>query len=53
MALEADVAYFSARLEMVGDPATYYQCAQVKVYRVLADALKETLWRVRGREEKS
>ncbi len=53
IALEADIAYFSARLELVGHPVTYYQLAQVKVYRVLSHALEETLWRLRGREEKA
>lgn len=52
IALEADVAYFSARLEMVGNPETCYQVAQLKVYRVLADALAENLQRLRGNEGK-
>jgi hypothetical protein len=30
------VAYFSARMELVGSPETHYQAAQLKVYRVLA-----------------
>jgi len=52
IALEADVAYFNARLELVGSPETYYQQAQLKVYAVLAQALQETLNRLRGHEEK-
>jgi len=52
MALEADIAYFSARLELVGPPETYYQLAQVKAYGVLANALEETLKCIRRREEK-
>jgi hypothetical protein len=50
IALEADIAYFNARLELVGPPATYYQLAQVKVYRALAQALEGTLARLRGGE---
>ncbi len=52
IALEADIAYFSARLELVGPPATYYQLAQVKVYGVMANALEETLKCIRRGEEK-
>ena len=52
-ALEADVAYFSARLELVGSPQTYYQQAQLRVYRILVDALEDTLNRLRGEGEKS
>ena len=47
IALEADLAYFSARVELVGTPETYYQSAQLKVYRVLATSLEETLLRLR------
>ena len=53
IALEADIAYFSARLELVGHPATYHQLAQVKVYRMLSQALQETLLRLRGNEDRS
>ena len=49
VALEADVAYFSARLELVGNPETRYQVAQLKVYQVLADALAENLQRLSGK----
>lgn len=51
-ALEADVAYFSARLELIGHPETSYQAAQCKVYQALEQALKETLQRLRGSESK-
>lgn len=47
IALEADVAYFSARMELVGSPETHYQAAQLKVYRALAKSLEETLQRLR------
>ena len=53
IALEADIAYFGARMEMVGEPQTCYQAAQLKVYRALEDALVETLTRLRGSEAKS
>ncbi len=53
IALEADVAYFNARLELVGSPETYYQQAQVRVYGVLAKTLEETLKCLKGREEQS
>jgi hypothetical protein len=47
IALEADLAYFGARIELVGVPKTQYQEAQLKVYRVLATSLEETLLRLR------
>jgi hypothetical protein len=47
IALEADLAYFGARMELVGTPKTCYQEAQLKVYRVLARSLEETLLRLR------
>lgn len=53
IALEADIAYFSARLELVGPPTTYYQLAQIKVYRSLAKSLGDTLVCLRGREGRS
>ena len=52
IALEADIAYFCARLELVGTPANYYQFAQVKVYGVLANALEENLRCIKRREIK-
>ena len=47
IALEADLAYFGARLELVGNPATLYQQAQLKVYQALAESLEDTLQRLR------
>ena len=48
ISLEADVAYFGARLEMVGKPETSYQMAQLKVFQSLEKSLGETLNRLRG-----
>jgi hypothetical protein len=53
IALEADVAYFNARLELVGNPTTTYQRAQVKVYRLLVKAMEEMLGRLRRNDKKS
>jgi hypothetical protein len=50
--LEADLAYFGARLELVGQPETQYQVAQLKVYRALEAALEENLKRLRKKESK-
>jgi len=48
ISLEADVAYFGARLEMVGKPETSYQLAQLKVFQSLEKSMEETLKRLRG-----
>lgn len=37
--LEADMAYFDARLSLTGTPRTLYQLAQVKTYHALQQAL--------------
>ena len=43
-ALEADVAYFDARLALLsGKPSSYYQEAQVRAYQELGRALSDTL----------
>ena len=47
------MAYFSARLELVGDPQSRYQSAQLKVYQALAAALAENLRRLQGIEGKA
>ncbi|MGD9170418.1 MAG: fumarate hydratase [Candidatus Thiodiazotropha sp.] len=52
ISLEADLAYFGARLELVGQPETQYQVAQLKVYRALEAALEENLKRLRKKESK-
>ncbi|MCF6280873.1 MAG: hypothetical protein L3J28_01490 [Candidatus Polarisedimenticolaceae bacterium] len=46
--LEADIAYFEARVEMVGKPETFHQQAQLKAYQALERAMRETLARLRG-----
>ncbi|MCU7816608.1 MAG: fumarate hydratase [Candidatus Thiodiazotropha sp. (ex Rostrolucina anterorostrata)] len=50
ISLEADLAYFGARLELVGEPQTSYQLAQLKVYKALEVALHENLKRLRKKE---
>lgn len=50
ISLEADVAYFGARLELVGEPHTRYQAAQLKVYRALEAALGDNLKRLRKKD---
>ncbi len=45
-ALEADLAYFAARLELIGTPATPHQRAQMKAYRTLEEALQNILERL-------
>ncbi|MBU0498500.1 MAG: hypothetical protein KJ558_14205 [Gammaproteobacteria bacterium] len=42
--IEADVAYFDARITMIGnDPETPYQKAQIKTYRILEKLLQDSL----------
>ncbi|MEW8211235.1 MAG: hypothetical protein AB2767_05240 [Candidatus Thiodiazotropha taylori] len=53
ISLEADLAYFGARLELVGEPETLYQAAQLKVYKALETALCENLKRLRKTESKT
>lgn len=44
--MEADVAYFDARITMIGnDPETPYQKAQLKTYRILEKLLQDSLER--------
>ncbi len=50
--LEADVAYFDARLSLLGRPATVYQKAQEVVYRMLEGMLIQRLIKRRGDELK-
>jgi hypothetical protein len=50
ISLEADVAYFGARLELVGEPRTRYQAAQLKVYKALEEALGENLKRLKKKD---
>jgi hypothetical protein len=53
ISLEADLAYFGARLELVGEPETHYQAAQLKVYKAIEAALEENLKRLRKNESRS
>ncbi|MEW8508590.1 MAG: fumarate hydratase [Candidatus Thiodiazotropha sp.] len=53
ISLEADLAYFGARLELVGEPETSYQAAQLKVYKALEAALEENLKRLRKSESRA
>ena len=46
--LEADVAYFDARLSLLGRPTTCYQKAQEVVYRMLEGILIQNLIKKRG-----
>jgi len=42
--LEADVAYFDARIALLGGkPGSYYQEAQIRAYQELGRVLSETL----------
>jgi hypothetical protein len=50
--LEADIAYFEARVELVGKPETFHQEAQLKTYQALESAMRETLARLRGERAK-
>ena len=46
--LEADIAYFDARLAMLKEkPASYYQEAQIRAYKELESVLGEQLRRLR------
>lgn len=46
--LEADLAFFEARLSLAGDaPDTAYQRAQIKTYRTLGRLIGQTLNRLR------
>lgn len=42
------MAYFEARLELVGKPETIHQQAQLKAYQALEQAMIQTLARLRG-----
>lgn len=50
--LEADVAYFDARLSLIGRPVTLYQKAQATTYRLLAGLLIQKLVRMRREAQK-
>ena len=49
--LEADIAYFDARLSLFGSgPESSYQHAQIKAYRALGSLLSSRLSRLGGNE---
>lgn len=51
--LEADVAYFDARLAMLGeDIESHYQYAQLKAYKELERILKEILARLEAKPKR-
>ncbi|MCG6862480.1 MAG: hypothetical protein LJE70_14555 [Chromatiaceae bacterium] len=47
--LEADVAYFQARLEILGEPKTANQRAQSKAYNLLRKSLGDLVLRTKHR----
>ena len=51
-ALEADLAYFAARLAIIGRPMTMHQRAQMKAYRALEQTLGNILKRLRRSEKR-
>jgi len=51
--LEADMAFFEARLSLAGeDPDTLYQRAQIKTYQTLGILLGDTLKRLKPKRRK-
>ncbi|HEC17230.1 MAG TPA: hypothetical protein ENI99_11770 [Sedimenticola sp.] len=50
--LEADIAYFDARLSLLGRPVTPYQKAQARACRLLEELLIQKLARMRGNPQK-
>jgi len=48
--IEADLAYFEARLELIGTPRTSNQKAQVETFRFLRQAMGDILNRLRRKE---
>ena len=49
-ALEADIAYFQARLELIGKPGTINQKGQVTTFRNLVHAMTRILNRLKRKE---
>jgi hypothetical protein len=47
--LEADVAYFQARLELLGEPRSANQLAQRKVFKLLHKNLGESILKAKRR----
>ena len=48
-ALEADLAYFKARLEWIGEPKTINQKAQQDAFKLLVPAINKILNRLKRR----
>lgn len=46
-ALEADLAYFNARMELIGAPRTTNQKAQLSTFKFLVEAFDKILLRLR------
>ena len=52
--IEADIAFFEARLSLAGDdPDTLYQRAQIKTYETLGILLGDTLERLKPKRRKA
>lgn len=47
--LEADMAYFQARLEMIGEPGSTNQIAQRKVFKLLQQSLGSKILQAKRR----
>ncbi len=45
--LEADLAYFNARMELIGEPRTINQKAQIFTFKLLAEAMNIILIRLK------
>ncbi len=45
--LEADLAYFNARMELIGEPRTINQKAQISTFKLLSEALNIILFRLK------
>jgi len=50
--LEADVAYFQARLELLGDPQTANQSAQRKIFKLMYNKLSTQMTAERQTQDK-
>jgi len=51
--LEADLAYFEARLELIGKPRTLNQQAQYITFRILNQSMARMLNRLKGKGRKA
>jgi len=46
--LEADMAYFEARLELIGEPKTANQLAQRKAFKLLLKTVSSKVSKIKG-----